>query len=404
MGRATYVKQFIVIAALMVLLAGALNLAIDHYGLFGSTEITGVNAKKPAAYTHTRLAKEARTRRLRPVTVLAGNSRVDVGFNPESTAWPAGMRPVVNLGVPGEGVEGSIASLRFALAHTPAKTILVGLDFTDFIALDRGGGADVPQSARTWEFLPETMLSTSAIADSLWTVTAQADPFSPAMTAAGFNPMADHTAIIAREGHFALADQKNRDNLHRLVSRSLSIYHPDGTLGAPLRQWQMFLEEASATGINVVAVIYPLHADFLQSIVLSGRDGAYRQWKQTAAELFFRHANPGWALWDFGVFAAETEEEIPARGDRTSRMQFWWEPGHFKAALGDVVLGQIFGYSDGFGVQLTADTIGDHLDRQQRLAGRYAVQRRHRLWYLYGLCPAGACERPPDTPRITLKM
>jgi len=46
-------------------------------------------------------------------------------------------------------------------------------------------------------------------------------------------------------------------------------------------------------------------------------------------------------IWNFGSVTPETLEAIPADGDRKTQLQRYWEAGHFKPVLGDVVLEQV---------------------------------------------------------------
>ena len=129
-----YLIWMLATALLLILSAGAFNLVIDPYGVFNLVAIEGVNAKKAYTYTHKRLAKERRALRLQPNTVLLGNSRIDVGFNPQSPAWPAEMQPVANIGIPGEGMDGIVRAYSLAVRKMQPNTIVVGLDFFDFLS------------------------------------------------------------------------------------------------------------------------------------------------------------------------------------------------------------------------------------------------------------------------------
>lgn len=394
-----YIRRMVLAAAAFVLCMAAFNALIDPYGLFGLAEVQGLNAKKAYAHNHTRLAKESRAERLQPRTVVIGNSRVDVGFDPLSAEWPADMRPVANLGIPGDGIDGGLASLRFVLRETQATTIVLGLDFTDFLWRSRMGASN-SASESIWQSAPQTLLSLKASADSVLTVLAQQDPLSTAMTGNGFNPMRDHTAIVAREGHFALAEQKNRRNLEGLLARPATVFYPDGRLGEPMRQLEQLLAEAAKRKVRVVAFVYPFHAEFLQLIDLTGRGAGYRHWKQAVAGIFNAHASAqahlDWALWDFGVYAGPTMEPIPAKGDHRGRMHWWWEPGHYKAALGDLMLRRMFGQGADFGIALHPETTVPHLNQQAALASQFRAGNRQTIRNLLDLCPAGACATSPN--------
>ncbi|MGY9054778.1 MAG: hypothetical protein ACKVGZ_04085, partial [Alphaproteobacteria bacterium] len=96
MRSTQYLRTFAILAGLFVLGAGGLNAVVDPYGLYGWVELSGFNAKKAYAHNHTRLAKQARAERIGAKTVIIGNSRVDVGLDPSSSAWPQNDRPVIN--------------------------------------------------------------------------------------------------------------------------------------------------------------------------------------------------------------------------------------------------------------------------------------------------------------------
>ena len=227
------------------------------------------------------------------------------------------------------------------------------------------------------------------------------------MTTNGFNPMDDHAAIVASEGHHALAEQKNRQNLQRLLAGRASVYNPDGEPGEPLRQFAELLVIATERGLTVVAFIYPFHAEFLQSIAVTGRSEAYNQWKHALAELFSAHApkqsGHAWMLWDFGVYAEPTVEPVPARRDNAARMRWWWEPGHYKAAFGDRMLRQMLGRTTDFGVVLTAETARPHLARQAILAQQFRANHPQLISNLRRLCPRDSCTLPsPQTQAYRL--
>ena len=210
------------------------------------------------------------------------------------------------------------------------------------------------------------------------------------MTTNGFNPMDDHAAIVASEGHHALAEQKNRQNLQRLLAGRASVYNPDGQPGEPLRQFAELLVIATERGLTVVAFIYPFHAEFLQSIAVTGRSEAYNQWKHALAELFSAHApkqsGHAWMLWDFGVYAEPTVEPVPARRDNAARM-----------------LRQMLGRTADFGVFLTAETARPHLARQAILAQQFRANHPQLISNLRRLCPRDSCTLPsPQTQAYRL--
>ena len=42
-------------------------------------------------------------------------------------------------------------------------------------------------------------------------------------------------------------------------------------------------------------------------------------------------------LWDFTGFSPYTAEQVPRPGDTRTELQWYWEAGHFKKSLGDLL-------------------------------------------------------------------
>jgi hypothetical protein len=64
--------------------------------------------------------------------VALGNSRAEIGFDPESPAWPESARPVFNLALPGAGIGAIADELAKALRSASPRLVAVGPDFLDF--------------------------------------------------------------------------------------------------------------------------------------------------------------------------------------------------------------------------------------------------------------------------------
>src|SRR5712671_4781634 len=121
---------------LLLLLVGGINFVIDPYEVFGSARMVGLNQFKPQAKNHMMLAKTYQVARVRPVTVLAGSSRVLIGLDAENPSWAQSMRPVYNYGVPGVGTFANYLSLQEAYQGSRLKYALILLDFENFLAPD----------------------------------------------------------------------------------------------------------------------------------------------------------------------------------------------------------------------------------------------------------------------------
>jgi hypothetical protein len=79
--------------ALLILLTGAvtLNYWVDPYGLYRPYS---EGDWKPNGATQGELVKPYLVLKHSPRTLILGNSRAEVGFDPEDTAWPKSAQPI----------------------------------------------------------------------------------------------------------------------------------------------------------------------------------------------------------------------------------------------------------------------------------------------------------------------
>jgi hypothetical protein len=81
-------------------------------------------------------------------------------------------------------------------------------------------------------------------------------------------------------------------------------------------------------------------------------------------------------LWDFSGFAPYADEPVPMPGDKRAEMRWYWEAGHFKKALGDIILERIFeagGSETGWGRRLKGGDVETHLLRQRMERDAYEL-------------------------------
>jgi len=129
---ARYLRSLSLATVALLALVATINLLVDPYGLFRVVRIDGFNAIKSQAGQRAVVFKRQGAERMRPNTLVLGNSRAEIGFDPQSPAWPASMQPVFNLALPGAGVEAALNEFTRVLEYTTPKVAVVGLDFLDF--------------------------------------------------------------------------------------------------------------------------------------------------------------------------------------------------------------------------------------------------------------------------------
>ncbi len=387
-----YLVLWLAVTGALLLLAAVVNLLVDPYGLFRVVDQPGVNQLKPAATTHGALAKAYQVLRVQPRAIVLGNSRSEVGFNPNHPLWPAGSRPVYNLALPGSGTSTAVDYLRHVLANQTGAnarkltTIVWGIDFMDFLvdgqaqhapeALKLGGGRllvyrNGSLNTLRWQSqardFGQSLITLDALLDSVQTVTSQGNPYAMDLTAHGFNPMAEYLKITADEGYWNVFRQRDEANTSAYARRPKRIFDASGNSSAPLEDMRQILQLCRQNGIDLRLVIYPYHAHLLEIIRITGHWPAFDAWKRAVVGVVTDEAastgGKAVPLWDFSGFNAFTTETIPVKGDRQTKMRWYWEAGHFKSALGDLVLNRVFGAAGSvdLGTLLTPAMLDAHL-------------------------------------------
>lgn len=389
-----YLHLWLWLTGALIVLVGVFNLVVDPYGIFGLVNRAGFNMVKPAAANQGAMFKAYQLLRQPPRTLIIGNSRAEVGFDPESASWPADAQPVFNAALPGTGTSTSLAYLRHVLAITendpsarPTRVVW-GIDFMDFLVDGRtpAGQTSPPRNGRLlvdagdvaspghWiqraRDYAEATLTLAATLDALETLRSQRDRYATRLTAQGFNPMQDYEKIAAEEGYWAIFHQRDVSNIKAYLQRPKDLYEQGRRSSESLDHLREVLALCHHHGIELKLVIYPYHARLLETMHITGHWEGFEEWRRAVVEVVaaasagqFRPAQ----LWDFGGFNELTMETVPPKGDRRARMQWYWEAGHFKSTLGDRVLTRMFaGLADGSGIGLVVDA-GNIVDQQTLL-------------------------------------
>lgn len=208
----------------------------------------------------------------------------------------------------------------------------------------------------------------SALIDSIQTVAGQSDAYSADLTTLGFNPMRDYLKIAVDEGYRSMFHQKDVDNTRAYVRRPKGIVDASGHTSIDLEAVRRVLDVARRNRIALTLVIYPIHAHLLEIIRITDHWTAFEQWKRAVVHVVADEARASggapFPLLDFSGFLPYATETIPPRGDRKTAMRWYWEAGHFKRELGDLVLGRVLETPNevrGFGSFLDASTVEEHL-------------------------------------------
>lgn len=388
-----YLSFLLSLSTVLVLLVAVINSLIDPFNRFEWWSSRGINLKKPAAIRHVKMAKAYQVERVQPRTLLLGNSRVDIGLNPESPQLGSSRMPAYNMGQPGGGLYWTVRYLEHTLAFCEVETVVVGMDFMDFLKRE-SETSDAPQfhemsaDERRLAVLPDgqptpqrwrqqlmdactSSISLSACVNSVQTVAAQSNPYCGQMTREGFNPGLPFISLIHAEGQSSLFEQKNRDYLDDLREKSLPELH--ASHNATLLQRLIDLCEQNQ--VELLLFIHPYHSDVLELFDRTGHWENFENWKRFLCRTCEDVPVP---LWDFATYSSVTTEPVPRSDSGHEVMKWYWESGHYRSEVGDLIFAVLFSAfsadeqaADNFGLSLSKDTIESHLERIRELQTDY---------------------------------
>ena len=361
------------LGALVLTLAAVagFDAAIDPYDVLGMPRLAGFNALKPEAAPHEMMAKTYQVARIRPVTVLLGTSRVDLGLDPRSPLWPRSMRPVYNFGVDGAAEPTVLADLRKAAATGRLRHAYVLLDFEDFL-WPAGYEADATAHYRhtrdgrailvgPWQRLHDMALSTLTLAafeDSVATLLGQYENPPPiTLTRHGFTTDADFRSEAQAAGPYDLFAQKAGFAMQQALRGARSLANRHGAL-PQIGDVRAMIAFCRRHDITLTLIVPPFHVGLLEIFRKAGLWPDFLQWQRDLVALLPRDGGTSVTLWNFSGANRYTTDPVPRRpGDVGETVRWYWEFTHFKPALGERMLARMLGRpSDGrFGTMLTRD-------------------------------------------------
>jgi len=389
---AGFIKWMAVSLLAGILLTVLFVVVVDPYCLFRLVDIAGVNAVKPRPDHYQSEIKLAGARALRPALVLMGNSRVDVGIDPDSPLLGAATRSAYNLAIPGTGVGTSREQFdQLRSSGAAPATMLLGVDFFDFLL--NPDGADAPPkpppgwlAGQRWKI--DTLFSLDALLDAVKTLRIQRDPDAGTMTARGFNPLFDYLRFAREDGYHSIFRQRALENARNFSLAPHGIVRTGGDSSPEWRDLGALLDAAASERTDVHLVVYPYHAQLMAMMEQAGLWPVFEQWKlrllREIARLNVAHPQARIVLWDFSGYGALQCEAIPAKGDLVNGTRWYWESGHFKSALGERMLERLFGAAPAapaeFGFRLDAANADENRarigrERQACLAAEPAMFR-----------------------------
>jgi hypothetical protein len=349
----------------------ALTVGADPYGLLGTPRLAGLNADKPAAADRPRLTKPYLVERQDWSTLVIGASNADVGFDPQSAAWPEAARPVFNLAIDGSGPAVQARFLQHALETRQPRFVLIGVALEDAMVFPArrvsaatsaqaafeprlrtapGGGANPEYGPARLKDLVFATFSIQALSDSVATLLHQGNPERTQQTAEGRNSAGNFARWLRTEGSYSLVMTKDREKTPQLLSWAFEPRTSVSGLAEMIRT-------SRAHGAKPVVFIMPSYVDQLEILRQTSLTPLFEQWKQDVARTVEAAAGAEEVpLWDFSGYSPYTTETLPGPRDTGRPLQWFWEFVHFRSALGDLMVQRMLGAGGpaDFGARVTS--------------------------------------------------
>ena len=396
----TFVIRFAVYLVLLGLLVSAVNILVDPYLLFDAPRISGLTDRKPSAQTNDRKMKQYDAVRRPAHTLVLGSSRIEIGFNPLSGSWHAEDQPVYNFGLAGGDPRVGAHYLRHLIASRLSddllNTLIIGLDFESFLyppsppSDQTESVSDVPATSlkviangqqnphrnlQTIKDYLQSSLSLDAFLASITTVFHSYSGTGVTIDERGWMNESVFEEASRANGIAALFLHKNVETVSQYGSSHLALRQAaDGSL-YDLAAIRELIGIGNAINAEVVFFLQPAHADRWEIFDRLGYWDDIERWKSEIVELVDEEQIRGAKveLWDFASYEPYVQEALPSDGDLDSNLLWFWEPVHYRTALGDIMIQRMrhAGSPNQFGVKLSRDNLSEWLSKVRADRDKY---------------------------------
>lgn len=339
---------FLVVGALLSIL---FVLVVDPYRLYQWVDKAGVNHVKPHPDRYAEEIKFTGVQANRASAWILGNSRAEIGLDPAYRGFPERGLSAYNLAIAGSGMD--VLTRQFERLHSAGKKpelIIFGAEFLDFLVDPSRPGIAYKQLAAREVEAPLTekldaLFSLQSLTDAVKTLQIQRRPETETLTERGFNPLLEYNKYAREQGYHALFQQRAEENAKNYLNKRGYTAVPK--LGKSLNMGRLhaILMQAASDKTELHLFIYPYHAQILSIFEQLGLWPAFEEWKALLAEEVAQvkkdYPDARISLWDFSGFSTYQCEAIPGKNEKTKTTQWYWEAGHFKPALGNLMLARM---------------------------------------------------------------
>ena len=357
------------LALLLALLAasGIANRIIDPFWYFRDVEVKGFNLDKPRFPRNERLVKSALVQKIRPETIILGNSYAEVGFPARHAGFTDGgkLRPY-NLALSGAPWPEVYCYTLFALAQPGARRVVLPVSETTEHSCASYPNLGRPDYAKL-------LFSQNALSASWETLRKQ-----------------DGKPRVTREGmwYFKRYEEKIRNDadITRNFAEEMRVRfckqpQPERGLDKSRLDSSPPRSDASAAGlrnivrialqrnIRLVLVQYPKHVLHYELERRCGRTEARWNELRKIAAAVEQEAGDSRLIevWDFHGYRDANAERVHA--GKTMRERLWQDSGHFNHEVGAIAFDAIFSAGRAYGQRVemrSFDVLVEATERERR--------------------------------------
>ena len=381
-GQTAFAIGFVIVCVIVF------NRAVNPFCVFASDWLE--TSLKPETFAHLRLVKAAQVRHLRPVTVLLGNSRVEVGLSPTHPAFS--NRPVYNLGLSSASAYETLRYFQHANACGEVRQAVWLLDYGSFLESSVPSpdfsesrlAVTVTGEPCRFSFIADwvqSLLTADAVSGSLRTLLKIKGELSYGIDGARIG--GEERARVLQKGGSLRAFQSYEEHSFPMLARQRAVPSE-----AALDQLRQALELARARHVDVRLGISPVHARHLELLQMAGAGLAYQEWRRRIVRLVEPLVASGVmeSVVDFSGYNEYTTEVVPPSG----LAKWYLESSHFTVELGDLVLRRLLeprrqkepGPGQ-FGFALTLAGLPEHEHATELARQKYLFERASEISQLH---------------------
>ncbi len=340
-----FLKRSFLTAVFLLVSVALTNLLVNPYRVFFPLSENTKFAVKPRPQHMQHELKVMLGKQAKADILLLGNSRMEIGVNPQDLEGLLPNKSTFNLAVAGAKLSESASPLEVLIKNHKPSHVVIGADFYEYIVRGPASGQLQLQFVQDdWTFslkvYAKSLFTFDALSDSIKTLAMPFRPYARSLTFSGHNPMNDFERQAQISGYRVLFDTGDVD--HKLAfggaSKVIGLMRRDGS--ATMNTIEELLRYLEREGIKVTVVTYPVHMEFANLIWSNKIWNEYEFWKENLLKLTSNIGNV--PLIDFGCLDPILYERVPLAGDRTSTMTGYWDSGHFKSNVGKSMMKTVF--------------------------------------------------------------